>query len=139
MNPIKYSSLTKQEQLALNDELVKSGEWRRIQKLEQEHKDKEQALERYRRENQTTRRKKIQEEMEKHFDSFEHLVYNTLTDDQLDEIIYKGHNCYGKERIPFTLWTQTRVYFPTIWDALEEVSSAPRDPCGERVEHCGGG
>ena len=40
--------------------------------------------------------------------------------------------------IPFTAWTKNRVYFPTFIDGVESVSSAPRNPCDEKLEHIGG-
>lgn len=45
-------------------------------------------------------------------------------------------NGYGSaEGEPFTLWTKSRVYFPTEYDGAEGVASVPRNPCEECVDH----
>ena len=81
-------------------------------------------------------RQKISEEMEARGDSFDEMVSCTLTDDELDVEFDDsfGEPC-GKR---FTLWTQRFVYFPTVYDGAESVSSVPRDPCGEPTWHVGG-
>lgn len=44
----------------------------------------------------------------------------------------------GHEGCPFTAWTETRVYFPVVYDGAEWVESAPRHPCEEATGHVGG-
>ena len=39
---------------------------------------------------------------------------------------------------PFTAWTETRVFFPIVYDGSEWCGSAPRHPCNEAMEHQGG-
>lgn len=45
----------------------------------------------------------------------------------------------GTEGEPFTAWSDSRVYFPVVYDGSEWVESAPRNPCDEVMEHVGGG
>lgn len=44
----------------------------------------------------------------------------------------------GAEGMPFTLWTEERVYFPVVYDGAEWVASVPRNPCDEATDHVGG-
>ena len=61
----------------------------------------------------------------------------TLT---LEEGTRQFHDGYGSpEGVPFTMWTEDRVYFPACYDGSEWVDSAPRNPCKEVMEHVGGG
>jgi hypothetical protein len=47
---------------------------------------------------------------------------------------------YGLAEGPnFTAWSQSRVFFPVVYDGAEAVGSVPRDPCDEESEHFGGG
>lgn len=46
---------------------------------------------------------------------------------------------YGlPEGEPFTLWTETRVYFPVVYDGAESVRSVPIHQTGEVTNHIGG-
>lgn len=45
----------------------------------------------------------------------------------------------GTEGPAFTAWSQTRVYFPVVYDGAEWLESVPRDPCDEVTHHIGGG
>jgi len=75
----------------------------------------------------------ISEEMENRNDSFENVIFSTLSNAELDVKFDKG---YGSiEGKPFTLWTKTRVYFPTSYDGAEGCNSVPREPCDEITEH----
>lgn len=52
---------------------------------------------------------------------------------ELDREFFDGFG--GAEGAPFTIWTRTRVYFPTEYDGSEWVSSVPRNPCDEVIQH----
>lgn len=60
----------------------------------------------------------------------------TLTEEQLDLVFDAGWG--GTNGIPFTAWTETRVYFPIVYDGSEWAGSAPRNPCDEPTGHQGG-
>ena len=46
---------------------------------------------------------------------------------------------YGGAEGPAVLaWTETRVYFPAVYDGAEWLSSAPRNPVSEGQPHVGG-
>jgi len=65
------------------------------------------------------------------------IVSNTLTK---EELVIEFDNGYGLQNgIPFTMWTEQRVYFPVCYDGAEWVGSVPRHPCGEKTGHHGGG
>jgi hypothetical protein len=59
----------------------------------------------------------------------------TLTEAELDAQFDAGYGMtQGK---PFTLWTKSRVYFPTQYDGAEGVSSVSRNPDGRATVHVG--
>lgn len=46
---------------------------------------------------------------------------------------------YGLARGPeFLAWSETRVFFPVVYDGAEWVESAPRNPTAEGQSHVGG-
>lgn len=48
-------------------------------------------------------------------------------------------NDYGLSQGPAVLvWTEDRVYFPAVYDGLEWLESAPRNPTTEGQAHVGG-
>ena len=64
------------------------------------------------------------------------LIANTLTEEEMDEGFYAGYgDAQGRS---FTAWSETRVYFPAVYDGQEWVSSAPRNPSDEVCDHVGG-
>ena len=78
----------------------------------------------------------IAETMKSHNDSWDNVVSCTLTEEELRESFDAG---YGyPEGKPFTLWTKTRVYFPTVYDGAEGVGSVSRNPDERPTEHFGG-
>ena len=79
----------------------------------------------------------ISEEMTKYDDSWDNVVSCTLTEEELCKSFDDDFG--GQEGKPFTLWTETRVYFPAVYDGAEWVESVPRDPDGNPTEHVGGG
>lgn len=44
----------------------------------------------------------------------------------------------GSQGQPMLAWTETRVYFPVVYDGSEWIESAPRNPTGEGQGHVGG-
>ena len=80
-------------------------------------------------------RELIDEELNEHRD--EVLYTTTLSDEEMDKEFSCG---YGSvEGVPFTAWSENRVFFPVCYDGSEWVDSVPRNPCDEKTEHCGGG
>lgn len=59
-----------------------------------------------------------------------------MTDAELDREFDDGYG--GAEGCSFTIWTETRVYFPVVYDGSEWISSVPRNPCDEATSHVGG-
>lgn len=84
----------------------------------------------------STWRQLIQDEMNDQQESFSDVVKCTLDNNGLDMEFDEGFG--WPEGSPFTLWTHSRVYFPTSYDGAEWVSSAPREPCSEIMTHVGG-
>lgn len=62
----------------------------------------------------------------------------TDVDACLDRMFFP--NDFGAiDGLPFTLWTNDRVYFPVEYQGgVEGVSSVPRNPVAEASEHKGG-
>lgn len=85
----------------------------------------------------TTWRKKITANMIVNKDSWDNLIYSSLSNRELDEEFYAGYGI--EEGQPFTLWTTERVYFPVCYDGAEWAGSVPRNPCEEVSRHFGGG
>ena len=79
----------------------------------------------------------ISEEMTKYDDSWDNVVSCTLTEEELRESFDDDFG--GQEGKPFTVWTETRVYFPAIYDGAEWVESVSRNPDGKPTGHVGGG
>ena len=85
----------------------------------------------------TTWRDEIEAEMAKRGETWATVCGCTLDDAGLDAEF--DHGLGGVEGVPFTVWTERRVYFPACYDGGEWVASVPRHPCGEATEHIGGG
>ena len=83
----------------------------------------------------STWRELIKQEMDARGESFNDIVFTTLTEKDFDNKFYMGFGWV--EGCPFTLWTVRCVYFPVTCDGSEWVSSVPRDPCEEKIEHIG--
>ena len=79
----------------------------------------------------------MEEEMKSHDDSWDNVVSCTLTEEELRESFDDDFG--GQEGKPFTVWTETRVYFPAIYDGAEWVESVSRNPDGKPTGHVGGG
>jgi hypothetical protein len=86
--------------------------------------------------NKTTWREMIGEAMAENGESWKDIVHTTLTDEELDTEFDDGYG--GSEGCPFTLWTETAVYFPAVYDGAEWVASVPRNPCDMAMGHVGG-
>ena len=79
----------------------------------------------------TTWRKLIEEKLDGDV-----LIASTLTEKEMDVEFHNGYG--GSEGKPFTAWSETRVYFPVVYDGAEWVGRAPRNPCDEACPHEGG-
>ncbi len=64
------------------------------------------------------------------------LIACTLSEEELNTEFYDGYG--SSEGKHFTAWSETRVYFPVVYDGAEWVGSVPRNPCEERTGHVGG-
>jgi hypothetical protein len=84
----------------------------------------------------TSWREEITEAMEIAGESWDEVVGCTLTEAELDSRFRDEHKAEAEGQ-PFTLWTEHRVYFPTVYDGSEQVDSVPRNPCGEATPHVG--
>lgn len=84
----------------------------------------------------TTWRELILNEMQSQNETWDNVVACTLSNEELDVDFYDGYG--SAEGQPFTLWTNSRVYFPVVYDGAEWVGSVPRHPCAEATEHIGG-
>lgn len=68
--------------------------------------------------------------------TWDDVVACTLSESELDTPFDSG---YGSANgTPFTLWTETRVYFPAVYEGAEWCESVPRHPCDEATLHVGG-
>ena len=84
----------------------------------------------------TTWHRLIEKGLRLHEESWDDVEACTLTESELDVEFDDGWG--GSSGKPFTAWTADRVYFPAVYDGSEWASSAPRNPCGEAIEHVGG-
>jgi len=84
--------------------------------------------------NKITWREAITDEMEDHADEWGNIIEKTLTEDQADSDLYGGDAC-----LPFTAWTNHRVYFPICYDGTFGCGSASRYPDGQPTKPQGGG
>ena len=64
------------------------------------------------------------------------LIFNTLSNQEMDIKFDEGYGC--TEGLPFTAWSETRVYFPVCYDGSEWVGSVARHPCDTKTHHQGG-
>lgn len=82
-----------------------------------------------------TWRELINEELEKHKESFSDITSITLSEEELNKDFDDGYGrAHGK---PFTAWTHRRVYFPVSYDGAEWVGSVSRIKDGIATEHIG--
>ena len=84
-----------------------------------------------------TWRELLTAEMSLFRETWDDVVSNTLSPEEMDEEFDTGYG--GVEGCPFTLWTKTRVYFPACYDGAEWVASVARNPNGSWTYHVGGG
>ena len=87
----------------------------------------------------TTWRIEIAEEMARHGDDWENVETWAADVATAAEFLDKPFdNYYGPcNGIPFTVWTNNRVYFPTSYDGLEACSSVARNPDQKPTDHIG--
>lgn len=64
-------------------------------------------------------------------------MQTTLTDDEL--VKFFDDESVGREGSHFTAWGEKYVYFPVVYEGLEWVGYAPRNPCDVKTTHWGGG
>lgn len=69
--------------------------------------------------------------MEEHDESLADIVSTTLTEGQMNRKFHPSMP--PREGVPFTAWTERRVYFPVCFDGAEWVESVPRRPGDEAV------
>jgi hypothetical protein len=67
----------------------------------------------------------------------EPLIASTLSPEELNREFDCGYGL--KEGVPFTAWSENWVLFPIDYDGSESVGRAPRNPCGIKMFHQGGG
>lgn len=84
-----------------------------------------------------TWRQLISKTMRSHGDDWTNVVSMTLTEGDLDRKFDDDYGLFNGQ--PFTVWTETRVYFPAGYDGAEWCSSVSRQPDGKPTEHVGGG
>lgn len=85
--------------------------------------------------NITTWRHLISEKMSLRGDDWANVVSCTLSDAGLDKEFDAGFG--SEEGEPFTVWTETTVYFPLVFDGGEFVGSVSRHPDGKPTPHQG--
>ncbi len=83
----------------------------------------------------TTWRQELASEMESQKDAGPVIAYAPSEDD-FDVQFDDGYG--GADGMPVLAWTETRVYFPVVYDGAEWLGSAPRNPQGEGQSHVGG-
>lgn len=66
-------------------------------------------------------------------DTWEDVVSHTFTGEEMTEMFDTSYG--GPEGVPFTLWTDKYVYFPTEYDGAEGVSYVSRSPNGKPTSH----
>jgi len=85
--------------------------------------------------NNTTWRKLIKKELAKNGDSESDILFQTLSQEELDDEFDAGHGI--SNGLPFTMWTIDHVYFPAVYDGWEWCASVRRDPCDLKTAHIG--
>lgn len=78
----------------------------------------------------------IGREMSNNNESWSDIVESTLTDVELHQLFNDGFGT--EEGVPFTVWTNGYIYFPTCYDGSEGVASISRNPNGIPTYHIGG-
>ena len=78
-------------------------------------------------------RKEITRAMLVSGESWDDVVFSTLTEEQLDKVFDDSFGAAEGE--PFTVWTKDRVYFPKEYDGAESCESVSRNPDGKPTDH----
>lgn len=80
----------------------------------------------------------IEQEMQEHGDEWANVVsVQVVHEDSLNRLFDDGYGSHGGD--PFTVWTETRVYFPVQYDGAVWAGSVSRHPDGQVTEPVGGG
>jgi len=86
----------------------------------------------------TTWRELIREEMRARGETFMNVVAMAPSSDEWMSVEFDDG--FGATHgIPFTVWTDKRVYFPVCYDGAEWCESVSRNPDGKETMHIGGG
>lgn len=86
----------------------------------------------------TTWRDQIAEQMEHHDESWDDVVGFAIDGGKPSFDVAFDDGFGSANGLPFTLWTNRRVYFPVVYDGVEWCASVPRDVCDEATAHVGG-
>lgn len=81
----------------------------------------------------TTWKEQILVEMNQVGETFQDVVFCTLTDEELLKQFKSGYACLNWG-VDFTLWTFNRVYIPVVCDGAEWVESVSRNPDKKATE-----
>jgi hypothetical protein len=84
----------------------------------------------------TNWRKLITKELEKQGETWESVVFSTLSPTELVEAFDCGIG--GENGRAFTVWTKKRVYFPVCYDGSEWCASVSRKIDRKPTDHIGG-
>lgn len=84
----------------------------------------------------TTWRNLLKSAMERCGENLSDIIANTMTDEEMDTEFDSDYG--GSEGIPFTVWTENRVYFPVTYDGNEWVGSISRVVNMIPTRHIGG-
>jgi hypothetical protein len=84
----------------------------------------------------TTWRIELNEALEDNKETWEDIVSNTMTNEQMDKEFDPGWGV--PEGCEFTVWTNNFVYFPLCYDGSESVGCVSRNPDDKPTNHLGG-
>ncbi len=84
----------------------------------------------------TTWRELITEEMESYGETLDDIIGQAPLSTEWMDQPFDARN-WRTEGLPFTVWTATRIYFPTSYDGQESVASVSRHPDGQPTGHIG--
>ena len=83
----------------------------------------------------TTYRNVIYDALAERSETMEDVVCCNLPDDEMYKVREVTEMGAMHDTVKFTLWTESRVYFPVVDDemAITHIESVSRNPCNERV------
>lgn len=82
----------------------------------------------------------IDSAMNENGESWEDVVANTMTDEEMDKAMDKdfASGYFLIQGCTFTVWTNKSVYFPACDGIVEWVERISRNPDGKPTKHIGG-